>query len=445
MLRKEKRPATSLDSNIYISKLLPKIVATNTYKEAKPTENPTKKPKSKLAILIATILIIGTLTAGVAGYYISQLTTSTNNSQQNQTPTTSNQQTQSSTSSIASTAQTDVTSADNTQLSKIYQQVEPSVVVIQDFQTQSDIFRNAYYTQVQGSGFVYDLSGKDLIITNYHVIDSGINITVTFQDGNTYTAKVLGSDPYSDIAVLSTDAPQTELFPLTITNSSTLQVGDQVIAIGSPYGLAGSMTTGIISALGRTITEDTANGYAIADIIQTSVAINPGNSGGPLLNSQGEVIGITTAILDNSQGLGFAIPSDTILRETQDLADNGAYNQHPYLGISGADMTYDIATQTGVNVTYGVLIQQVTSGGPADKAGLKAGTTLTTIDGNPITTGGDIIIALNGNRIRNSDDLSTYLEENTLPGQTVNLTILRNNQTTNISVELGTRPAPTST
>ena len=218
-----------------------------------------------------------------------------------------------------------------------------------------------------------------------------------------------------------------------------------MIAIGSPYGLTGSMTTGIVSALNRTITEDTANGYAISDIIQTSTAINPGNSGGPLLNSQGQVIGITTAVIDNSQGLGFAIPSDTILREVKDLASNGSYTQHPYLGISGLDMTYDIATQMKVSVTYGVLIQQVTSGGPADKAGIKAGTTQATVDGNTVVLGGDIIVGINGSRIRNSDDLSTYLEENTLPGQTVNLTIVQNSQTITVSVVLGERPAPTST
>jgi S1-C subfamily serine protease len=204
------------------------------------------------------------------------------------------------------------------------------------------------------------------------------------------------------------------------------------------------MTTGIISALGRTITEDDTNGYDIADIIQTSALINPGNSGGPLLNYQGQVVGITTAVLDNSQGLGFAIPSDTILREVTDLTDTGSYTQHPYLGISGADMTYDIAKQMGVNVTYGVLIQQVTSGGPAANVGLKAGTTQATVDGSPITLGGDIITAINGARIRNSDDLSTYLEEYTLPGQTISLTIVRNNQTMTIQVVLGARPAPPS-
>jgi len=317
------------------------------------------------------------------------------------------------------------------------------VVVIEDFQTQNE-FGISYYSQVQGSGFTYELHGQDVIITNFHVVDGGINITVTFQDGNTYTAKVLGSDPYSDLAVLSTNAPQSELVPLTVTNSSSLQVGDQVIAIGSPYGLSGSMTTGIISALGRTITEDDTNGYDIADIIQTSALINPGNSGGPLLNYQGQVVGITTAVLDNSQGLGFAIPSDTILREVTDLTDTGSYTQHPYLGISGADMTYDIAKQMGVNVTYGVLIQQVTSGGPAANVGLKAGTTQATVDGSPITLGGDIITAINGARIRNSDDLSTYLEEYTLPGQTISLTIVRNNQTMTIQVVLGARPAPPS-
>jgi len=317
--------------------------------------------------------------------------------------------------------------------------------VVEDFQPETNLFNQVYYSQVQGSGFTYNLNGKDVIVTNFHVTDQGVNVTVTFQDGNTYNATVLGSDPYSDLAVLSAGAPQSELVPLTIVSSSTLQVGDPVIAIGSPYGLTGSMTTGIISALNRTITEGTTNGYDIADIIQTSTLINPGNSGGPLLNYQGQVIGITTAIVSNSEGLGFAIPSDTILREITDLVATGSYNHHPYLGISGVDMTYDIASAMKTSVTYGVLLQQVTSGGPAEKAGLKAGTAQTMVDGNTITLGGDIITAINGNRVRNSDDLSSYLEEYTSPGQTVSLTIIRNNQSMNISVALGTRPAPTGT
>jgi S1-C subfamily serine protease len=319
------------------------------------------------------------------------------------------------------------------------------VVVVEDFQPGINIIGQTVYTQVQGSGFTYNLNGKEVVVTNFHVIDEGVNVTVTFQDGNTYTATVLGSDPYSDLAVLSTSAPQSELVPLTIVSSSTLQVGDPVIAIGSPYGLTGSMTTGIISALNRTLTEDTTNGYDIADVIQTSALINPGNSGGPLLNYQGQVVGITTAIVSNSEGLGFAIPSATILREITDLETTGSYNHHPYLGITGVDMTYDIATAMKTSVTYGVLIQSVVSGGPAARAGVKAGTTQATVDGNPVTLGGDIIVAINGNRVRNSDDLSSYLEEYTTPGQTVSLTVIRNNQSVSISVVLGTRPAPTGT
>ena len=383
--------------------------------------------------MIICLVLVASLTAGIAGYYFDHQTTLLPQSSSTSQP-------QSSTSPLS-----DANSTNDTSLSDIYQQTEPSVVVIEDFQTSYDSFNVASTSQVEGSGFIYDLNGQDIIITNYHVINGGSNITVTFQDGNSYSAKVLGSDPYSDLAVLSANAPQSELVPLTITSSTDLHVGDQVEAIGSPYGLTGSMTSGIISALNRTITEDTANGYAISDIIQTSTAINPGNSGGPLLNSQGQVIGITTAVLDDSQGLGFAIPSDTILREITDLTDNGSYTQHSYLGISGADMTYDIAAQMKVSVTYGVLLQAVTSGAPADKAGLKAGTTQATIDGNSVTLGGDIIVGINGTRIRNSDDLSTYLEENTLPGQTINLTIVQDNQTINVSLVLSARPAPSST
>jgi len=199
-------------------------------------------------------------------------------------------------------------------------------------------------------------------------------------------------------------------------------------------GLPGSLTSGIVSALGRTVSVSWSS-YAIADCIQTTAPINPGNSGGPLLNYQGEVVGITsyTAITSQgvaAQGLGLAIPSSTILRETEALITNGSYNSHPWLGISGTDMTFEIAQTMNTNVTYGVLITQVTSGGPADKAGLK---------------GDDIIIAINATyiamRIRSMDDLSTFLEEYTSPLQTVNVTIVRNSLT--LPVELGTRPPPT--
>jgi S1-C subfamily serine protease len=283
-----------------------------------------------------------------------------------------------------------------------------------------------------------------VIITNYHVVQDATDIIITFINGNGYAATVLGSDPYADLAVLSTNAPQSEYKPLEIVDLSSLEVGDPVIAVGNPYGLAGSMTTGIVSALGRTITEEMTGSYPIANVIQTSAPINPGNSGGPLLNYQGHVIGITTAIISDSQGLGFAIPSSTILREIGYLVTTGSYNLHPWLGVAGADMTYEIANVMSINVTYGYLIVEVTSGGPADEAGLLGGTQRVSIAGEYVTIGGDIIIAINatdiGARIRSIDDLSTFLEEYTSPYQTVNVTILRNNETMIISVELGTRP-----
>jgi S1-C subfamily serine protease len=330
---------------------------------------------------------------------------------------------------------------DNTSLAQIYAQVKDSVVVIQGYVIQYDIFHRAYYTGVQGSGFVYNLNGDNIVITNDHVVQDTVNNTVTFANGNTYVATVLGADPYADLATLSTEAPVTEYKPLEITASSTLNVGDALIAVGGPYGLVGSMTTGIVSALGRTITGDTSGSYPIADVIQTSTPINPGNSGGPLLNYQGQVVGITTAIVSDSQGLGFAIPSSTILREISSLATTGSYNQHPWLGASGTDMAFDIAKALNVNVTYGWLVTQVTSGGPADNAGLKGGTSQVQVSGSQVTVGGDIIIAFDGTRIRNTDDLSTYLEEHTLPNQTIDVTIIRNGETMTLQLKLGTRPS----
>jgi len=280
-----------------------------------------------------------------------------------------------------------------------------------------------------------------VIITNYHVVNDALNITVTFINGNGYTATVLGSDPYADLAVVSTNAPQNEFKPLEIANSSTLKVGDPVIAVGNPYGLAGSMSTGIASALGRTITEEMTGGYPIANVIQTTAPLNPGNSGGPLLNHKGQVVGINTAIVEDSQGVGFAIPSNTILREIEYLINEGSYDQHPWLGAAGIDMTYEIATAMGTDFTYGWLIVQVASGGPADEADLRSGTQQVLIAGQWVTIGGDLIIAINNKvRITNIDDLSTYLEEHTLPGQRINITIVRNNQKTTVELELGTRP-----
>jgi S1-C subfamily serine protease len=305
-----------------------------------------------------------------------------------------------------------------TSLTGLYERVKNSTVLIHGTTSTG---------AVQGSGFVYNFTGIMLVITNYHVVHGTTSISVTFSNGNGYSASVNGTDPYADLAVLMVDAPENEFKPLEIVGSSTLRVGDPVIAIGNPYGLVGSLTTGVVSALGRTITEDYTGGFAIANIIQTSAPINPGNSGGPLLNYLGKVIGITTAIVQDSQGLGFAIPSNTILREIAALVISGTYEGHSYLGVTGTDMNYETAQQLGVNVTYGWRIVGYGNPSPAQDGGVQIG---------------DIIIALNGSRIRNGDDLATYLEENTLPEQTLTITVVRGNLQSNVTVTLGSRPSP---
>jgi S1-C subfamily serine protease len=327
-----------------------------------------------------------------------------------------------------------------TSLAEVYNDAKDSVVVITGYIIQYSFF-GRQYTAVQGSGFVYEYDDAMVVITNKHVVDDAENITVTFSNGNGYPASIIGSDAYSDLAVLSVEAPQEEFKALDITSSSTLQVGDPVVAIGSPFGLGGTMTTGIISQLGRTIQDSVAGNFPIANIIQTSAAINPGNSGGPLLNYEGDVIGITTAIIQDSNGLGFAIPSNTILREIVSLITTGSYDQHPWIGISGTDMTYEIAQTIGTNVTYGWLITQITNGGAAAQAGLQGGNQQVRVNDEWIIIGGDIIIAVDGTRIINGDTFMSYLEEHTTPDQTITVTVLRDHQFQDISLILKQRPS----
>ena len=324
----------------------------------------------------------------------------------------------------------------NVSLSSLYQEVKSSVVVIQDLVPVYNIFGTLVgYTLQQGSGFITSVNNQVVIVTNNHVIQDAINETVTFADGDTYPAKVLGSDPQADLAVLTITPMPSGLTPLSLVSSDTLQVGEPVVAVGSPYGLSGTLTTGVISALGRTITEESSSsstGQTIPDIIQTSTAINPGNSGGPLLDYTGKVVGITTADISNSQGLGFAIPSDTILRELSSLVTSGSYNEHPSIDATGTDMNYQIAQAMGTSITYGWLVESVST-----QNGLKGGTTQTSILGSNVIIGGDIIIAINGARITNTDDLLSYLEQHTLPGQTVNFTVIRNGEPQTVSVSIG--------
>lgn len=312
----------------------------------------------------------------------------------------------------------------DTSLSQIYEKIKESVVLVRG---------KTITGMVQGSGFVYNFSGIMVIITNYHVIHGTIegSLSVTFYNGNGYPADINGTDPYADLAILTVDAPECEFKPLEIVSSSTLKVGDPVIAIGNPYGLVGSMTTGVVSALGRTITEEEyVGGFAIANIIQTSAPINPGNSGGPLLNYDGKVVGITTAIVSDSQGLGFVVPSNTILKEIYSLITTGTYRGHSYMGLKGRDMDYYTAQELGLNVTYGWLVVEVVEDEPS----------------YGILLPNDVIAAMNGTRIRNGDDLASYLEEYTLPGYNITLTIWRkiDNSWEEVQVEitLGERPPP---
>jgi len=309
---------------------------------------------------------------------------------------------------------------DSAALASIYLSVRDSVVLIYGTTVEGG---------VQGSGFVYSFSSRMVVVTNNHVVSGVDDLSVTFSNGNGYAATVLGTDAYADLAVLSVEnAPASEFKPVDVVSSSTLRVGDQVIAIGNPYGLVGSLTTGVVSAVGRTIVEGPASGFAIANIIQTSTPINPGNSGGPLLNALGKVVGITTAIVSESQGLGFAVPSNTLLREISSLVSSGSFRGHSYLGVSGTDMSYSAAQEMGASVTYGWRIASITTGGPSDGR-LRVG---------------DIAIAMNGSLIRNNDDLASYLEEKTQPGESLTITVVRDSLITDVSVVLGNRPPPSA-
>jgi 2-alkenal reductase len=301
----------------------------------------------------------------------------------------------------------------------------------------------------QGSGFVYDSQGH--IVTNYHVIEGARNVEVRFNSGFMSYGTVIGTDLDSDLAIVKVDAPANELYPLPLGDSSTLKVGQTVIAIGNPFGLNSTMTLGIISALGRTLESihesPDGNYYTAGDIIQTDAAINPGNSGGPLFNINGEVIGVNRAIISNNftsagqptnSGIGFAVSINMIKRVAPGLIANGRYD-YPYLGVSSMDsLTLEMVNALGLKSYTGAYITNVNPGGPADKAGLKAGTTRTNLPG--LLGGGDLVTAINGREVRTFDELLAYLITNHGPGDTVILTVLRGDQTLDLSVTLGKRP-----
>jgi S1-C subfamily serine protease len=289
-----------------------------------------------------------------------------------------------------------------------------------------------------GSGFVYDNRGH--IVTNNHVVNGAKTVDVTFVDGNMYRARVIGTDSSSDLAVLQiTDNFSDErVVPLVIANSTSLQVGQQVIAIGNPFGLSDSMTTGIVSQTGRLLPNPDTS-FGIPNGIQTDAAINPGNSGGPLLNLQGQVIGMNTAISSSTgefSGIGFAVPSSAITRILPALIQTGTYI-HPWLGISGGSITPALAQGAGLPVNYrGVLVASVQAGSPAEKAGLHA----LSQDVNS-KTASDIIVAVDGHKVNRIDDIINYMETQKSVGQNVKLTVNRDGQIIELAATLQPRPS----
>jgi S1-C subfamily serine protease len=406
----------------------------------------TGKPRSTIGVLVVPLLLLVVL-GSVVLYYNSALSnmSSSNSSQVNSLQ---DQLTALQSAYLRLASQTTTQASNHSALSgpaQIYSADSNSVVTVQGtvVTTVQTIFGpRQEVSTVLGSGFVTLFQGSTYVITNFHVVDGVTNMTVTFSDGDSYRASAVGTDPYSDLAVVSVQAPSSEFSPIAIDPSSGVVVGDPVYVIGNPYGLSGSMTFGIVSQLGRTIQESTAGRFSISGVIQFSAPINPGNSGGPLLDEAGNVIGITTAVVSGSQGVGFAIPSTTILRELPSLIATGGYSQHSYMGIGSVDMSYQLAADTGSNVTYGVLVERVTAGGPASQAGLRGGDRNVTVDGYSYMVGGDQIVSVNGTKIVSLDALSTYLEEHTVAGQSIQLGVVRDGSAITLSLKLGARPPP---
>lgn len=339
-------------------------------------------------------------------------------------------------------------------LINLYERVNPAVVYILISQETRTSRGTVEVPSGSGSGFVIDKEGH--IVTNNHVVANAGNIRVTFSDGSTAPARLIGADPYSDLAVIKVDVPADRLVVAELGDSSTLRPGQRVIAIGNPFGLQGTMTLGIVSALGRTLPESGNDGsggtFINPDVIQTDAAINPGNSGGPLLDSRGRVIGVNTAIRTTNQtfagqpansGIGFAVPVNTVKRVAPELIERGVV-RYPYLGITSRENLNlaDLADRLGVDVKQGVLVFSVARGGPADRAGLRGGDENNTVvvNGIPVPLGGDIIIAIDGTPVRNFGDLISRLTASYRVGDKITLTIIRDGREQQIELTLGERP-----
>ncbi|MBC8501610.1 MAG: trypsin-like peptidase domain-containing protein [Nitrosopumilus sp.] len=318
-------------------------------------------------------------------------------------------------------------------LIEIFEKSEPGVVRvnIQRNQTENE-------TGGVGSGFVFDKQGH--IITNEHVIKDATKIVVTFLDGRSYSAEIIGVDEYTDIGVIKVNADLKLLNPLSLGDSSNLQVGEPITAIGNPFGLSGSMTSGIISQMGRLLPSN--SGYSIPDVIQTDAAINPGNSGGPLLNMRGEIVGINTAIQSTTgefTGVGFAIPSQTVAKIVPTLISDGEY-KHPWIGISGTDIDLEMANVMELDNTLGFLVITVVEDSPASDAGLIGSNKMIEVEGRKYSIGGDIIVSVDGIDVRKIDDILIHLQRGKAVGDEMVLEVLRDGRTTNITIVLQERP-----
>jgi putative serine protease PepD len=320
-------------------------------------------------------------------------------------------------------------------VAQVYSQAHRAVVEITVSSTQANPFGGQEQQQAQGSGFVIDSDGH--IVTNEHVVDGASSVSVRFWNGDSYKATVVGSDPSTDLAVIKVDAPESVLHPLTLADSNRIQVGDAAIAIGSPFGLEETVTSGIVSALHREMRAP--NTFTINDSIQTDAAINHGNSGGPLLNSSAQVIGVNAQIAGQTGanvGVGFAIPSNTVRKIASGLIENGKV-EHAYLGVSVQTIPESVADQ--LKLVPGAELDEVRAGTPADKAGLQPSTGQRTIEGTRYVTGGDVITDIDGQTIENAEQLQRAIDSHK-PGDTIEVTYWRNGDSHTVDVKLGTRP-----
>jgi S1-C subfamily serine protease len=325
-------------------------------------------------------------------------------------------------------------------LIELYRQVNPAVVNIITYVDQG----NFVTSSGQGSGFVYDSDGD--IITNSHVVHGSDSIEVVFTDGTTLPAEIVGQDLHSDLAVIRVNVLPADARPLPLGDINEVAVGQTVVAIGNPFGLGGTLTRGIVSAMGRTIPALTA--FSIPQAIQTDAPINPGNSGGPLLNLRGQVIGVNAQIetSDGSRvnsGVGFAIPVSIVGRVIPVLIEEGEY-QWGWLGVTGGTVNTAMVEAMDLPVHKGAYISQIINGGPADKAGLRGSQDQVSVDGRRTEVGGDIIVAIDGQPVGSFDDILIYIALNTHPGQQVVLTLLRDGKTQDVSLTLEPRPASTN-